>query len=271
LADSALSCGQAHAKKNYASVARVGCDETSSRKGHNYVTVFADMGSGEVMFATKGKDSAKVRAFSQELAKHDADPEQIKEVTIDMSPAFISGVADYLGGAGVTFDKFHVIQALNRAQDEVRRDEQKKNPLLASSRYIWLKNPENLTKKQKVRLETLRYENLKTAKVYQMKLTFQDIYRSIKESEAADEAIKKWLSWAVRSRLEPVTAFAKMVKKHYAEILRYFTSGLTSGAMEGINSRIQGIKRRARGFRNIDNFIAMIYLEAGGLKMELPT
>jgi transposase len=262
---------RARANKNYAGVTRVGCDETSSRKGHNYVTVFADMGSGEVMFATKGKDSATVKAFSEELAKHEAEPEQIKEVTIDMSPAFISGVADYLGGASVTFDKFHVIQALNRAQDEVRRDEQKKNPLLTSSRYIWLKNPENLTEKQKEQLETLRYENLKTAKVYQMKLTFQDIYRSIREPEAAEEAIRKWLSWAVRSRLEPIIAFAKTVKKHYAGILRYFTSGLTSGAMEGINSRIQGIKRRARGFRNIDNFIAMIYLEAGGLKMELPT
>jgi transposase len=120
-------------------------------------------------------------------------------------------------------------------------------------------------------LKTLRYENLKTAKVYQMKMTFQDIYRTIREPEAAAEAIKKWLSWAVRSRLEPITRFAKMVKPHYAGIIRYFTSELTSGTMEGINSRIQGIKRRARGFRNIDNFIAMIYLEAGGLKMELPT
>jgi transposase len=164
-----------------------------------------------------------------------------------------------------------VIQALNKAQDEMRRMEQKKNPLLTSSRYIRLKNPENLTKKQKEQLETLRYENLKTAKVYQMKLTFQDIYKTIKEPEAAEEAIKKWLSWAVRSLLEPITNFAKTVKKHYAGIMRYFTSRLTSGTMEGLNSRIQGIKRRARGFRNINNFMTMIYLEAGWLEMELPT
>jgi transposase len=263
--------GRAHAKKNYAGVTQVGCDETSSRKGHNYVTVFADMKSGEVMFATKGKDSQTVKAFSRELPKHEAEPEQIKEVTIDMSPAFISGVSGYLGKASITFDKFHIIQALNKAQDEVRRMEQKKNPLLTSSRYVWLKNPENLTEKQKELLETLRYENLRTAKVYQMKLTFQDIYRNIREAEAAEEAIKKWLSWAVRSRLEPITRFAKTVKTRFSGIVRYFTSGPTSGAMGGVNSRIQEIKRGARGFRNIDNFITMIYLEAGGLKFELPT
>ena len=262
---------RAHAKKNYAGVTKVGCDETSSRRGRNYVTVFANMDNGEVMFATEGKDSGTVKAFAEEMPKHGAQPEQIKEVTIDMSPAFISGVTDYLPAAGITFDKFHVIQALNKAQDEIRRMEQKENPLLKSSRYIWLKNPGNLTEKQRKQLATLRYENLKTAKVYQMKLTFQDIYRLIREPEAAGEAIKKWLSWAVRSRLEPIKSFAKTVKSHFDGIMRYFTSRLTSGAMEGLNSRIQEIKRRARGFRNIFNFITMIYLETAALELELPT
>ena len=237
----------AYAKMDYRAVENIGCDETSSRKGHNYVTIFADMDSGEVIFATKGKDSGTIQAFSEELPKHAAQAEQIKEVTMDMSPAFISGVNEHLAEAIITFDKFHVMQSLNKALDEVRRNEIKQNPLLTGSRYIWLKNPENLTAKQKEQLETLRYENLKTAKVYQMKLTFQDIYRTVMEPEAAEEAIKKWLSWAVRSRLEPVKRFAKTVKTHFSGIIRYFTSRLTSGAMEGINSRIQEIKRRAEG------------------------
>jgi len=262
---------RAYERKTFATVVKAGTDETSSRKGHNYVTVFADMDSGDVLFATEGKDSGTVKAFAEEMPKHGAVPEQIKEVTIDMSPAFISGVAKYLPEASVTFDKFHVIQALNKAQDEVRKMEQKKNPLLTRTRYIWLKNPENLTEEQAKRLATLSRENLKTAKVYQMKLTFQDIYRNISEPQAAEEAIKKWLSWAVRSRIEPVKAFAKLVKGHLTGILRYFTSRLTSGAMEGINSRVQEIKRRARGFRNIKNFIAMIYLEAANLDLALPT
>ena len=104
-----------------------------------------------------------------------------------------------------------------------------------------------------------------------MKLAFQDIYRYITEPAAADAALNKWLSWAVRSRLEPIKKFAKMVKEHYAGILRYFDSRLTSEFLESINSRIQEIKRRAKGFRNINNFIAMIYLESAGLKIPLPT
>jgi transposase len=261
----------AYTTKKFDTVTKIGCDETSSRKGHNYVTVFADMESGDVLFVTKGKDSSTIEAFAEELPKHEAKPEQILEVTMDMSAAFIRGVHDNLSQASVTFDKFHVIQALNKAQDDVRRMEQKKNPLLKGTRYVWLKNPGNLTECQKKQLETLRFENLRTAKVYQMKLTFQDIYRSIYEPEAAEMAIKKWLSWAVRSRLDPIKAFAKTVKAHFVGILRYFTSRLTSGAMEGINSRIQEVKRRARGFRNIDNFIAMIYLEASRLHFLLPT
>jgi transposase len=261
--------GRAHAAKDFSGVTRVGVDETSSRKGHNYVTVFADMSSGEALFATPGRDAGTVGLFSEELLRHAGLPGQIDEVTMDMSPAFIKGISDFFPDAGVTFDKFHVIQALNKAQDEVRRMESKKNPLLRGTRYIWLKNPDKLTEEQSKSLKSLSRENLRTAKVYQMKLTFQDIYRNIFDPESARAALGKWLSWAVRSRLEPVKRFAGMVKSHMDGILRYFQSRLTSGKMEGLNSRIQEIKRRAKGFRNIDNFIAMIYLEAGGLDLNV--
>jgi transposase len=262
---------RAYAKKSFEEVSKIGIDETSSKKGHNYVTIFADMETKHVLFATEGKDSKTVKTFTHELAKHGAVMQQIKEATIDMSPAFIMGMDTYLPQASVTFDKFHVIQALNKAQDEVRRMEQQENPLLKRSRYVWLKNPENLTSTQREQLDALRFANIKTAKVYQMKLTFQDIYRYVRSPDEARIAIRKWLSWAVRSRIEPIKAFAKTVKKHFEGILRYFETRLTSGAMEGINSRVQNIKRRARGFRNIDNYIAMIYLEAGGLNFDLPT
>jgi transposase len=260
---------KAHAEKSFETTTKLGIDETSTRKGHHYVTVFADLNRGDVLFATEGKGSSTIENFVKTLPTHNAKPQQIKEISMDMSPAFIAGVEKYLPTASVTFDKFHVIKQLNEALDEVRRYEQKRNPLLKHSRYAWLKNPNNLTADQRKLMETLSKENTKTAKVYQMKLTFQDIYRNIYETEAANVAIRKWLSWAVRSRLEPVKEFAKMVKKHYAGILRFFESRLTSGMMEGFNSRIQEIKRRAKGFRNINNFITMIYLEAG--RLSLPT
>ena len=261
---------KAYARKDLAGLERIGVDETSSSKGHKYVTVFADVDSGEAVFVTSGKGAETIASFAEELPNHGANPEEIKEITMDMSPSFISGATEQLPNASITFDKFHVVKLLNEALDAVRRDEQKVNPLLKKTRYIWLKNPKNLTATQVQNLGSLRKENLKTARAYQMKLTFQDIYREIRDPETADIAIKKWLSWAVRSRLDPIKKFARTVKKHYDGILRYFSSGLTSGFMEGINSRIQEVKRRARGFRNINNYISMIYLVAGGLDLGLP-
>ena len=98
-----------------------------------------------------------------------------------------------------------------------------------------------------------------------MKLTLQDIYRTIYDVRIADMSFKKWLSWAVRSRLNPIKKFAKMFKSHYHGILQYFISKLTAGISEGTNSRIQEIKRRSKGFRNINYFISLIYLESSNL------
>lgn len=261
---------KAYSRKVMTNVTKVGTDETSRRRGHNYVTVFANLEKGDTLFVTKGRDSSTIKAFADELGKHGGTPDQIKEVAIDMSTSFISGVEKYLTKAKITFDKFHIIKALNEALDEVRREEQKLLPFLKKTRYIWLKNPKNLTKEQTVRLRDLRGYNLKTGKVYQMKLNFQEIFRNIEEPEIAETSIKKWLSWAVRSRIEPVKNFARMVKEHWCGIMHYFTSRLTSGIMEGLNSRIQEIKRRARGFRNVDNFITLIYLETASLDFSIP-
>ena len=258
---------KAYSEKDLSKVSKVGIDETSSRKGHKYVSVFVDMEQKEVVFATPGKDKSTIERFDEELLKHNGNSSTIRDVSMDMSPAFISGVKENLANANITFDKFHVIKQLNEAIDQIRRQETKINPCLKGSRYIWLKNPQNLTIRQQADLKTLSKENRKLAKAYQMKLTFQDIYRTIWDVSVADIAIQKWLSWAVRSRLEPIKRFAKMIKSHYVGILQFFRSKLTAGLTEGINSRIQEIKRRAKGFRNINNFISMIYLEAANLNI----
>ena len=258
---------KAYSKKDMSAVTMIGIDETSSKKGHNYISVFVDMAARDVVFATPGKDAETISRFSEELRGHGGNPEKITEVSMDMSPAFIAGVGRVLTNASITFDKFHVVKLLNEAIDEIRRNEQKLNPCLKGSRYIWLKNPSNLTVRQQADIKTLSKENRKLSKAYQMKLTFQDIYRCVPDTETADFAIRKWLSWAARSRLEPIKKFAKTVKTHYAGVLRFFDSRLTAGLSESINSRIQEIKRRAKGFRNIDNFISMVYLECSDLSL----
>lgn len=257
----------AYADKDFSNVTHIGIDETSCRKGHKYVSVFVDMVKKEVIYATPGKDEHTIKRFAEELTKHHSSKDRITNVSMDMSPAFIKGVKSNFENAEITFDKFHVVKQLNEAIDVIRRTETALNPCLKGSRYIWLKNPDKLTARQRENLKTLSKENKRLAKAYQMKLTLQDIYRTVYDVRVADIGFKKWLSWAVRSRLEPIKKFAKMFKSHYNGILQYFISKLTAGISEGTNSRIQEIKRRSKGFRNINYFISMIYLEASNLPL----
>jgi len=94
-----------------------------------------------VLFATEGRDGATVERFAADLAGHGGDAAQVASVCCDMSPALISGIAQRLPAAEVTFDRYHVIQALNSAVDEVRRGERRHRPELAGSKYVWLKRP----------------------------------------------------------------------------------------------------------------------------------
>lgn len=250
-------------------VTKVGVDETSMKKGHNYVTVGVDMEKSKVIFATKGKDADTIGHFNQYLHDHGGDADFVREFSCDMSPAFIQGAKDYFVNASITFDKFHVMKIINEAVDQVRREEQKSNPDLKKSRYIWLKNAENLTSKQKVQFETLSKQNLKTVRAYQIKLNFQEFWKQ--SAQNAEEFLKEWYFWATHSHLEPMVKAAKTIKKHWNGILRWFESGLTNSILEGINSLIQLAKKRARGFRNINNYITMIFLMAGKLNFKLPT
>jgi len=132
---------RARAGTDLSTVTRVAIDETSARRGHNYITLFVDIDQARVVFATEGKDAETVAAFSDDLMAHGGDPEAVAEVCIDMSPAFIKGTAESLPGAAVTFDKFHAVKIINDALDQVRRAEQKTQKLLTGTRYIWQRWP----------------------------------------------------------------------------------------------------------------------------------
>jgi transposase len=253
----------------FSDVIRAAFDETSARKGHDYVTLFSDIDTRRVIFVADGKDSGTVEAFAADLKAHGGDPEAITEVCIDMSGAFIKGTAEHLPNAQITFDKFHAVKIVNDAVDQVRRGEQKTRPELKKTRYIWLKNSTNLTQPQQETLGNLSKSNLKTARAYQMRLTFQDLYS--KPNRADGEAfLKKWYFWMTHSRLQPMIDAAKTVKRHWDGILRWFDSKIANGFSEGINSLIQAAKAKARGYRSTRNLKAMIYLIAGKLELQLP-
>lgn len=262
---------QAREKEDYSAVTTVGVDETSSKRGHNYVTLFADLATSKVLFATEGKDASTVQRFRDDFAKHKGAPASITEFCSDLSPAFIKGIGENFAHAQLTFDKFHVMQIINNAVDEVRRQEQKERPELKKSRYIWLKNQQNLKAKQRNRLEELSLAklNLKTARAYRMRLAFQECFNQ--PVALAESTLKKWYFWATHSRLEPMKEAARTIKRHWSGIVRWFTSGISNGTLEGINSLVQAAKARARGYRTNRNLISMIYLICGKLNFALPT
>lgn len=247
----------------------IGIDETSKAKGHDYITTVIDVQDSRVLFATEGKDNLTVKRFSDDLKEHGGDPEQIEQACADLSPAYKKGVAEYLPHAQIVFDRFHVMKLVNEALDTVRRTEQKENPLLVRSRYAWLHNPETATTQQTEKLKTLTTLNLKTARAYQMRLSLRDIYE-LRSQKKAERALKQWYFWATHSRIEPMIKVAKTIKEHWGGVLAFFDSRTANGITEGINSIIQTIKRRARGYQNTDNFITMIYLTCGKLEFDLP-
>ena len=261
----------ARSKADYSKVTQVGMDETAARRGHHYMALFVDMEERKVMFATPGKDSATVAAFARDLTAHQGNPKEIKEVSIDMSPAFIKGVASELPQASVTFDKFHIVRLVNEAVNKVRQSERKLHPELAGSRFLWLKNPAKLTATQKTQLATLSLPSghLKTAKAYQIRLAFQDLYTQ--PPPLAKSYLNKWFFWATHSRIQPIIDVAKTIRVHQQGILRWFASKINNGILEGINSLVQAAKAKARGYRSNRNFATIIYLVAGKLDLSLST
>jgi len=262
---------EARREADFSSVKEVGVDETSNKRGHNYVTLFVDLEEPKTIFVTEGKDASTLSRFKEDLESHKGAREAIEEICCDMAPGFIAGVEKDFPNARITFDKFHVLKVLNEAVDEVRREEQDLRPELKKTRYIWLKNPENLKQREASVLEELQIKklNLKTMKAYHIRLNFQELWNQT--AQEAERFLKKWYFWATHSRLEPIKEAAYTIKRHWTGILRWFRSRINNGILEAINSLVQAAKARARGYRTTKNLITMIYLIAGKLKFNLPT
>lgn len=261
---------EAREEMDVSEVKRIGVDETSAKRGHNYITSFVDLDGARVLFATEGRDASTFGRFRLDLLAHGGRAEQIEEVCMDMSQAFLNGARTQLPLAEVVFDKFHVMKLVNDAVDEVRRAEQKDRPELKRSRYVWLKNPENLTKKQRTLLNELSPKSLglKTSRAYQMKLALQEFWTL--PPVLAEDFLKRWYFWATHSRLDPMIRVAKTLKKHWDGLLSWFHSHISNGILEDINSLIQAAKAKARGYRTTRNLITIVYLIAGKLNLESP-
>ena len=248
----------------------MGMDETSRRKGHDYITLFVDLDQKKTVHIAEGKGHETVKSFVAELASHGGSSDQITDVSCDMSPAFIKGIKECLPNADITFDKFHVLKIINAAVDKVRKEEVLTNPTIKGMKYIFLKNAQNLTVNQKKQLETLKLStmNIKSLKALLIRESFQEIYQA-KTIDSFELLLKKWYFWATHCRLEPLKQAAYTIKRHWEGVVNWKRSQITNGILEGLNSLIQAAKAKARGFRTFKCFRLIAFLITGKLNFKI--
>jgi len=266
----------ARKQEDYSKVTKIGVDETSKAKGHDYVSLFVDLAERRTIFVAEGKGSETMTAFTQDFKEHHGKPDAITDVSIDMSPAFMKGVEDNLPNALITFDKYHIMKVINVAVDEVRKAEVKQQDILRGQKYVFLKNRKNLTESQLKTLqsiESIPSLNLKTMRAYHIRENFQEIYKE-ETKEGFENSLKRWYFWATHSRIEEIKEAAKTIKRHWAGVLRWYDSKVNNGILEGLNSLVQAAKAKARGYRTFKNLKIIIYMLTGKLdysKVGLPT
>ncbi len=247
----------------------IGVDETSSGKRHQYVTVFIDLDRGKrsVIYAVPGKGKETVMAFSKFLQERGGCPDSIAVAVCDMSRAFISGIEEQFSKAEVVVDWFHVVKLFNSAVDEVRRKESRKNSMPQGTRWAVLKASDGaLTERQRELLSQLEEYAIETSRAWRIK----EMLRWINEAETSQGAswrISHFLNYARRliedsSFLQPVKKALKSVERHKKRILARWGNDYTNARLEGLNGLFQAARARARGYRNIQTFITMIYLIA---------
>ena len=246
-------------------------DETAFARRHEYVTVVSDQERGVVLFVADDRKTESLSAYYAELSVEQKT--HIKAVAMDMWPAYISATEAHIPKARerIAFDKFHVAKYLGEAVDKVRKQEHRTllavgDDCLKGSKYDWLTNPANMTRAQKNRFRALRDSTLKTARAWAIKEFAMGLWHYSSRTWAA-KGWARWLSWAVRSRLEPVKKTAATIKKHLWGIINAVVLKVHNGHAESINSRIQRMKNRARGFRNRERFRNAIYFHLGGLDL----
>ncbi len=239
----------------------IGVDEVSRKKGHHYLTLVYDLERKQLIWVGKDRKEETMNEFFRWLGKKKT--RSIRAVCCDMWAPYLKSIREHLPQATIVFDRFHIVQHLNRALDEVRREEVRRlkgeeQVDLKNTRYILLKNPWNLKPKEKRRLSYQIKLNKRVFRGYFLKEDFQRFWDYVYRGWA-EKHLKQWLWWASHSRLEPMKKFAKMIRRHLDGILAWTKLRISNGALEGMNNKVKLVSHRAFGFRNVDNYIANIF------------
>jgi transposase len=264
----AVEFGLAH--RDDQAVLYIGVDEISRRRGHIYHTQVYDLAGRRLLWSAEGREKETLQQFFQAWG-----PERIariRGICCDMWAPYIDVICEKVPHAELVFDKFHIIRHLLKAVNDVRKTEaeelKKTHPdLLNGTRYIWLKNPWNLTSRQQERLSFLERLNLKVNRAYLLKEMFLQLW-DYQSRYWAKRFLDRWFWWATHSRLKPMRDFAWKLRNHEDGILSWFDVPIDNGATEAMNNNAKAISHRARGFRTEKTFVLAQLLCLG--KIPLP-
>jgi len=255
---------------------QVGVDEVSWRKGHSYLTLVSNHGTGKFVWGRAGKDAATLDHFFDDLGDR---AEAIQAVSMDMSPAFRKSVTTHAGNAVICYDPFHVVALATAALDKVRRQvwqdlrklpDQDTARRFKGARWVLLRNPRDLTDKQAATLRKLKRRGGDLWRAYSLKEALRAVFAGDLNEADVGALLDRFCSKASRSHLAPFLTVARTVRQQRAGILAAIRLGINNARHEGLNRRVRLIVNRAYGFHSANAALALIMLTLGPIDHVLP-
>lgn len=266
------------AQRNLAGIKAIGVDEIQYAKGHQYLTLVYQLDSGQkrLLHIAPKRTVKSFLSFFRLLGKQGY--ESIDYVCSDMWKPYLKVIRKKLPNAMHILDRFHIVAKLNKAVDEVRRTEVKRlsqegyEDALKHTKYCFLKNEENLTQKQKLKLDDVLQLDLRSVRAYLLKESFQLFWR-YNSPYWARWYLRKWCARAMRSKLDPIKKFVKTVRRHEELMMNWFKAkkAYSSGTVEGLNRKVNLVTRKAYGYRSFDVMKIALYHTMGQLPVPVST
>jgi transposase len=256
-----------HLRRHYARpklkhVREIAIDEISIGRGHRYVTVVLDLGSGAILFVGKGKKAAALRPFWRRLRRSKA---KIKAVAIDMSAAYISAVTENLPDAAIVFDRFHIVKLMNEKLTVLRRElyheaTSQQKQVLKGSRWLLLKRPDNLdaSRDEVGRLYAALRLNESLATAYYLKEELRQFWEQ-PDKRHARQALRSWYFQAKASGIRVLIEMANTLVAHEYGILAWYDHPISTGPLEGTNNKTKTMQRQHYGLRDEEFFKLKLY------------
>lgn len=261
-----LSTKRGMGRRNYTKLVfdQLSIDEKSFKKGHQYITVLSHPGSGCVLDVEEDRTKEACKSlFNRTLTETQLG--QVTTISMDMWPAYINSAEELLPNAAITHDRFHLIMYLNKAIDQVRRREVKQHDELKNTRYALLKNPENLTEKQRIKFEAIIGANYEVSKAWQVRENFKDLFSCGKLF--AWTLYNKWTADSKRRKIKEIDKVVETFNNHISGVVNALIMNLSNAMAERLNGKIQELKTVGKGYRTFANFRSAILFFHGGLDL----